>query len=319
MKRWIIIALGVLGILLVLPLVIPVPPLEDTVPPRALADPDSRFATLGTLDVHYKTEGQGETALVLLHGFGASTFSWRKVMEPLGAYGLVVAYDRPAFGLTSRPMPGQWEDQNPYSPKAAADLTIALMDHLSADHGILVGHSAGGSIAVQTALRHQHRIDALILVAPAVYEGGTPAYMQYLLRLPQVRRLGPLLVRTLLMRSGERALEAAWYDPTQIIPADIEGYAVPLRADNWDRALWELALASRRVDTDRLSEIHVPTLIITGENDTIVPPENSVRLAQELPDAHLVMLSECGHLPHEERPEAFLVAVEAFINSLDGR
>jgi pimeloyl-ACP methyl ester carboxylesterase len=323
MRRWLVVVLAVLAALFLLPLVVPIPPVRGTVPPRALADADSQFVTLDGLDVHFKVTGQGdrlaergEPALVLLHGFGASLFSWRDVMGPLGEVGLVAAFDRPAFGLTSRPMRGESVGRSPYSPEAAADLTVALMDALGVESAVLVGHSAGGAIALETALRHPERVRALVLVAPAVYDGGSPGWIRPLLRLPQVRRLGPLFVRRLLPRVGVQGVLSAWYDPDLVTEQVLEGYQKPLRAENWDKALWELTLASRRVDITRLPEITLPALIITGDSDTIVPPENSQRLAQDLPDAQLVVIPRCGHLPQEERPEAFVAAVRAFVAGL---
>mgnify|MGYP002389493430 CR=1 FL=1 len=86
-----------------MPLVWPVPPLEDTLPPVSLAGPDSRFIEIDGVSVHYEawgippTPGTIDTAFVLLHGFGASTFSWREVAGPLSERMPVVAFDRPAF------------------------------------------------------------------------------------------------------------------------------------------------------------------------------------------------------------------------------
>ena len=91
--------------------------------------------------------GQGEPVLILLHGFGASEFSWREVMEPLSTYGRVIAYDRPAFGLTERPMEGNWTGTNPYSVQGNVELLDGLMDELGVDKAILVGNSAGGGVA----------------------------------------------------------------------------------------------------------------------------------------------------------------------------
>jgi pimeloyl-ACP methyl ester carboxylesterase len=230
---------------------------------------------------------------------------------------MVLAYDRPAFGLTSRPLRDQWTHGNPYTPDAAADLTVAIMDAMGLERAVLVGHSAGGAIAVQTALRHPDRVQALILVAPAVYQGGSPSAVQPFLRLPQVRRLGPLLVRWLLPRFGTRLAFSAWYDPEQVTDEVLEGYERPLRAENWDRALWELTLASRPVDTTRLPELTIPTLVITGDSDAVVPPANSERLVGDLPDAALIIIPQTGHLPMEERPEQFLAAVEAFLRGLE--
>ena len=100
-------------IVLIGPFLIPVPPLENTVPVEQLVDTDSKFVEVNGVNVHYKTWGEGEPTFILLHGFGASVFSWREVVEPLAQFGTVIAYDRPAFGLTERLL--QWEGESPYS------------------------------------------------------------------------------------------------------------------------------------------------------------------------------------------------------------
>ena len=303
--------LVILLLLLIVPLLIPIPPLEGTKPIEQLADPDSRFIEINGLSVHHKVRGQGEPIFILLHGFGASLFSWREVMTPLAAYGTVIAYDRPGFGLTERPL--QWSGENPYSPEAQVALVIGLMDALGVERAILVGNSAGGTVAMQTALAHPDRLQALILVDPAVYGGGgAPAWVRPLLHTPQMRRLGPLLARQLQTR-GPELIELAWHDPSRITPNVLEGYQKPLRAEHWDRALWELTLASRASDLpERLSELTLPTLVITGDDDRIVPTAQAVRLAEELPNARLAILPQCGHLPHEECPAEFMQAVGEF-------
>ncbi|MGC8787869.1 MAG: alpha/beta fold hydrolase, partial [Anaerolineae bacterium] len=214
--------------LLVGPFLVPLPPLRNTFPPRQLADPDSLFISINGLDVHCKSVGQGEPALVLLHGFGASIWSWREVMLPLSQFGTVIAFDRPAFGLTARPLANEWSGENPYTAEAQARLTVGLLDKFGIPKAILVGHSAGGSIATLTALQFPERVQALILVAPAIYEGGgAPSWIRPLLRIPQLRRLGPLLVRVLVSRL-EGALPSAWHDPNKISPEVIAGYKKPL-------------------------------------------------------------------------------------------
>ncbi len=311
--------LAALSLLVVVigPLVIPLPALADTVPPQDLAEPDSLFAEVYGLEVHYKLAGEGEPTLVLLHGFAASAFSWRKVTKPLGELRSVIAFDRPAFGLTERPMPEEWSGQNPYSSEAQADLTVALMDELGVDKAVLVGHSAGGTIAALTALRHPDRVEALILEDAAIYrQAGTPSWLRPLLLTPQMRWLGPVLVRS-IATWGEGVIETAWDDPEKITVELLSGYKKPLQAENWDRALWEFTLASHPLALGaRLQEITLPVLVITGDNDRIVPTQESVRLAGELPNAELVVIPRCGHVPHEECPEPFLDAVTDFVGSL---
>jgi pimeloyl-ACP methyl ester carboxylesterase len=309
-------ALGIILLLLLVgPFLVPVPPLEGTKPIEELADPDSRFVEINDLSVHYKTTGQGEPVFVLLHGFGASLYSWNAVMGPLGDLGTVIAYDRPAFGLTERPL--QWEGESPYSPQAQVNLLLGLLDHFGIERAILVGNSAGGTVAMNFTLQHPERVKALILVDPAVYGGGVALRgTRWLLRTPQMRHLGPLIARQIQTR-GPELIRLAWYDPTRISEETLALYKKPLQAENWDRALWELTIASQESDlAERLDEFTLPVLVITGEMDKIVPTEQSVRLAGELPDAQLVVIPQAGHLPHEEQPAAFLEAVKSFAQSL---
>ena len=312
----IILLLFVCSLLVCLPAV-RVAGVAHTVPVEQLAEPDSLFVDVDALQVHYKVADEGDHTLILLHGFAASVFSWRKVMEPLSQGATVFAFDRPAFGLTERPMPGEWGERNPYSPEAQADLTVALMDELGVEKAVLVGHSAGGTVALLTALRYGERVEALILEDASVYErSGTPEWMQPILRTPPVSRLGPLAVRSITLW-GEAAIRTAWDDPDKITVELISGYKKPLEAENWDRALWELVLASHPLNLEeRLDELSVPVLVITGERDRIVPTRNSERLAAELPGAELVVIPDCGHVPHEECPEGFLQAATGFLSRL---
>lgn len=316
-KRLLISLLLILLILGVGPFLIPVPPLEGLQTVEELADPDSQFVEVNGLSVHYKEMGQGGPTFILLHGFGASLFSWREVMEPLSQLGRVIAYDRPAFGLTGRPMPGEWSGANPYSPEAQVDLVIGLMNALGVERAILVGNSAGGTIAVNAALSHPQRVQALVLVDAAIYTGGgSPAWIRPLLGTPQMRHVGPLIARQ-LQAQGRAFIETAWHDPTRITADVFAGYEKPLRVENWDRALWELTAASHAPDLeDRLAGLVLPVLVLTGDDDRIVPTEQSLRLAEEIPSAGLSVLPGCGHLPHEECPQAFLDAVTAFIRNL---
>jgi len=313
-------AAGIILVTLILivsigPFLIPVPPLENTVSAEQLADADSKFVEVNGVNVHYKTWGQGEPTFILLHGFGASIFSWREVTEPLSKYGTVIAYDRPAFGLTERPL--EWEGESPYSPQAQVDIVIGLMDALNVEKAILVGNSAGGTVSMQVALQHPDRVEALILVDAAVYAGGgASSWSRPLLKTPQINHVGTLLARQ-LQAQGTEFLKTAWHDPSKITPEIFAGYEKPLQVDNWDKALWQLTVASQESGlVERLSEITVPALVITGDDDRIVPTEQSLRLADELPNAELKVIAQSGHLPHEEKPVEFMQAVTEFLATL---
>ncbi|GAB4578576.1 MAG: alpha/beta hydrolase [Anaerolineales bacterium] len=301
--------------LLIGPFLIPIPPLENTVPPQALADPDSQFIEINGLTVHYKETGAGENTFLLLHGFAASEFSWREVVQPLAAYGRVIAFDRPAFGLTERPL--EWEGPNPYSTEGQLALTQGLMDALGIEKAILVGNSAGGTLSLAFALAHPERVSALVLVDPAVYVGGgAPSWIRPLLKTPQMQRLGPLFVRN-IQDWGIDFAKAAWHDPSKITDDVWAGYTKPLQAENWDKGLWFLTTASQEANlAERVGDLTLPTLVLTGDDDRIVPTEQSIRLAEEIPGAYLFIVPNCGHVPHEECPEVFMDAVDQFLATL---
>lgn len=296
------------------PLLVPVPPLQNTVPESDLYDRDSKVIEVNQLKVHYKEFGTGEPTFILLHGFGASTFSWRNIIAPLSKLGRTIAYDRPAFGLTSRPMPGEWKGENPYSPQSQTDLVIALMDKLDIKEAYLIGNSAGGTVAMHTALNFPERIRGLVLVDAAIYTGGgPPAWIRPLLGSPQMRHVGPLIARQ-IAEKGDDFIRSAYHDPSLVSPEVLEGYRKPLQIHNWDRALWELTAASYPLNLQkRLKELTMPVLVITGDDDRIVPTQESLRLAQEIPGATLKIIKNAGHLPHEERPEDFMAALTAFL------
>ncbi len=316
------IILGLLALItLIGPFLVPVPALE-TVSVARLAEPDSQFTQVDVpeagLEVHYKlsdegTADEGEPPILLLHGFGGSTFSWREVLGELP--GKTIAFDRPGFGLSERPLRGEWR-ANPYTPAAQVELVASLMDALELDKAVLVGNSAGGTLALRVALAHPERVSGLVLTDAAVYEGGgAPNWIRPLLSTPQVNRLGPLVARQFGGEPGLDFLRTAYADPSKLTDEDIAGYQRWTRADNWDAALWELIKASRTVNlAPQLSAIQAPTLVITGAQDTLVTPEQSEQLAETLPNAEFVSLERCGHLPQEECPEAFVEAVSNWLN-----
>jgi pimeloyl-ACP methyl ester carboxylesterase len=309
---WIVLA--TLLVVLVGPFLVPVTPLEGTLPPQQLADPDSQFVSLGGIEIHYKTVGKGEPALILMHGFASSLFSWREVIPVLAQNYRVLAYDRPAFGLTVRPM--TWQGENPYSADYQVKLMIGLMDRLGIQKAVLVGNSAGGAIAISAAIRYPERVQALVLVDPAVYQTGSSAWRRLFFNTPQMSHLGPLLARR-IQAWGRDFGKQAWHDPSKLNDAIWAGYTKPLQAENWDRGLWNFMAADQDLNlSGQLDRLNIPVLVITGDNDRIVPTDESIRLASELPQAKLVVVPACGHAPQEECPQVFLEAVQAFLEKI---
>ncbi len=306
-------------LLLTVPLLIPVPSLTGVAPPQQIADPDSEFLEVNGVRLHVKRSGQGQPAMILLHGFGSHTETWRLVRPTLSTLGQVIAFDRPGFGLTERPL--AWTGANPYSPDAQIELVIGLMDQLGIEQAILIGNSAGGTISAQAALRHPTRVAALVLVSPAIYTGGgTPAFLRPLFDTPQMRRIGPLLARA-QAQNIESLLPSAYHDPAKVTAEMLSFYQRPLQVENWDRGFYEFLAASRTPSSlsEDVKTLALPVLVVTGEFDDWVPTAQSIRLSTEIPNAQQAVLPNCGHVPQEECPDAFLQPVVPFVSSLTNR
>ena len=307
------------GAVVLLPLVWPIPPLPNVAPARDVAGPDATWIDAGALALHARIEGPDDAAsgsdrlgVAFLHGFGSNLVSFASLQDALAATVPTVAWDRPAFGLTERRVDG--DGDNPYTPEAQIDHVRLALDAAGIDRAVLVGHSAGGAIALSSALATPDRVVGLVLIAPAVYRGGgAPAWSRWALATPQMERIGPLLMRQLGGEPGERLLRSAYADPERLRPEVLEAYRRATRVANWDGALWELVKASREPElATRLDEIRMPVLVVGGTQDAIVPIEQTRRLADELPDARLVELADCGHVPQEECSDAVTAAVQAW-------
>ena len=316
--RWLArIGLLVLVLALIVPFLIPVET-TGTKNAQQLAFPDSSFTKAQGIDIHLERtafscqEGKdcsNPPVFLLLHGFGASTFSFRDIAEPLSAFGEVIAYDRPGFGLTERPT--SWVGQNPYG-SVGNDLIIdELIDTFASNRDVyLVGHSAGGTLAAQYVVDNPGKIKGLILIAPAILStGGAPSWLNWIYYIPQFDHLGPLLVSS-IATSGMDLLDRSFVDKSKITQQVIDGYRTPLQIAGWERGFWEFNRAPRSFDVrDRLSEITIPTLLITGDTDLVVATADTIALAEMIKNSLLVVIDSSGHLPQEETPEETMEAI----------
>jgi pimeloyl-ACP methyl ester carboxylesterase len=306
---------GLLLLAIVVPLIWPVPSLTGIQTIDQLKDSDSQFINLDGINVHYKQYGTGEPYIILLHGFGASTFTWREVIEPLSQYGTVIAYDHPGSGLTDRPWKMTWDGLDPYGVDGQVQMLLKLMDAKGIQKAILIGNSAGGAIATYAAWQYPDRVQALVEVDAAIYQQGNfiPFWLNWVLYTPEAERIGPLLMRS-IQKWGVDFLHSAWYDQAKITDAVLAGYEKPLHAPDWDKGLFELLRAPRPASIiPHIREISIPSLVISGNSDKIVPIKFSIQLADELPNTSLVVIPQCGHLPMEEQPQLFLETVIPFI------
>lgn len=271
------------------------------------------------LPLHVETRGQdpgeGVDTFVLLHGFGGSSFSWRTWEAPLARHGHVVMVDLKGFGSAPKP------DDGRYAPRDHAELIHVLIVQRNLRRVTLVGHSMGGGVALLTALRlldeGAGRLHRMILVAGAAYPQRLPPFVA----LAKRGRLATGLLRVLGARRVVRfVLRTIVFRPDSVTRSQVEGYADPLVTAGARSALVSTALQIRPPDleatTGRYAEIDVPVLLMWGRHDRVVPLAVGEQLNRTLPQSHLAILEECGHLPAEELPVESMEVVEAF---LEGR
>lgn len=297
------------------PLLIPVPS-TGTLSYAQAAGPSATFIDIDGTDVHYvATPYSGEATdgtpplIVLLHGFGASTFSWRDVQGPLSSFGEVISYDRPGFGFTQRPT--SWGDVNPYSTQGQLDMLAGLIEKFGAGRPIvLVGHSAGGQLAAEFALTHPESVNALVLADPAILtSGGVPDAALPVLSLPLITAIAPAFV-PMIADAGDALLRQSFVDQSLITPEVYDGYHAAQTVSGWERGFWNFTKASHSAsDPQLLAGLPMPVLLITGATDTVVPTADTVALQELIPGSILITIESTGHLPQEERPEDFVRAI----------
>ena len=306
-------ALGVLSFLIV-PFLVPQPN-SGTLTNVEAAGPDAQFEDFAGLSVHvdhreYRGDCKCDAPLIILmHGFGASTYSWRSVIEPLRNLGEVIAYDRPGFGFTERPT--AWNGVNPYGFEG----NFRIIDSIISSYGsgrkiVLVGHSAGGQLAAEYARLNPSKVSSLILVDPAILTtGGGGEGLDWLYQIPQVQKLGPILVSS-IASSGDNLLRQSFYDETKLTDEVYVGYHKPLQVKGWEQAFWNFATAPRSNKlAANLPKLKMPTLLISGSSDSVVPTADTVKLSKLIPNSRLELIEKSGHLPHEELPEVFMKAI----------
>jgi len=273
--------------------------------------PPERFVQLAGQAVHVEQWGSGEP-LVMLHGFGGSTFCWRLVAPELGRHFRVVAVDLNGFGWTQRV-----KAPEAYTLGGQVRLVLGVMDALGIPEAHVLGHSYGGGVALALAATAPQRVVSLILVDAAVPSGSSRARRGWAV----LRPVGGLLLRTVFLREAfiRKGLERSVYDRSVVTQEMVQGYLERLKVQG--------AVDAYRAFTARpsgsaleldLASIRQPTLVLWGLEDKLIPASAGKRLTEKLPNARFLGLERCGHLPMEERPEAFVAAVRSFCSRLAG-
>lgn len=310
---------------------------DDEVPPHDLADPNGAFVEVDGVELYYIAEGDPTNpAVMLLHGFGGSTFTWRDTIPALVEAGYyAVAFDRPPYGLADK------DPEIDYSDANYADLTAGLLDALDIDSATMVGHSAGGGVIAQIATAHTERVDALVFVAGAVrvpQDTDTPeatpdpdgendsalsGLFNMTANLDPESEIAIGLVDTLVTPAFFSGLLSSAYGEDFVVTDEISaGYTRILRVEGWQQAFLNLVTGNPMSDSpdfDALQALDVPVYIMWGEADTWVPLDVGERLGAFFGDnAQTVTYPGIGHLPMEEETAEFNADLIHFLGRVYG-
>jgi pimeloyl-ACP methyl ester carboxylesterase len=275
------------------------------------APPPSDFLELDGQLVHYRDQGPSgdPLPLVLIHGTGASLHTWEAWVAELSATRRVISFDLPGAGLSGPNPEGDYRDAR------YVDFVRRLLVRLGVARAIVGGNSLGGEIAWQLALADPERVAGLVLV-----DAGGHAFV------PESLPIGFRIARTPLLREAmrwilpRRAIEASvlnvYGDPSRVSAALVDRYyELTLREGN------RVALMQRMDQlgpgpVERLPEIKVPTLILWGGQDRLIPPRWGEAFHQAMAGSRLVVFPTLGHVPQEEDPAATLAALRDWLTTV---
>jgi pimeloyl-ACP methyl ester carboxylesterase len=269
------------------------------------------------LELASSSTGAGEPVL-LIHGFGASSYSWRHVIEPLAQKNRVIAIDLKGFGNSPKPR----DDAYSVYEQARLIRNFILENNLKNLH--IVGHSYGGGVALAVSIylsaSNPGLQKSLVLIDSVAYPQELPGFVKIL----ATPVLGPLLTYALPNTLQVKNLLQKVYFNDDLIPQEaVDHYAADLGQPDAKYALLTSARQMLPTDLQEFSEnyssLTIPALIIWSREDEIVPLAVGKRLHENLPNSKLVIMSDVGHAVQEEKPSLLLPHLRNFLETVSHR
>ncbi len=270
------------------------------------APPPSRFITLNGSAIHLRDEGVRTDSLpvVLVHGTSASLHTWDGWAVELAGTRRVIRFDLPGFGLTG---PNAQQD---YSLAEYTRLTLALLDTLGISRFAIGGNSLGGEVAWHVASAAPERVAALVLV-DAVVSSKVPIAF----RMARTRGFEWLFSRVLPRSVVASSVRSVYGDPSMVTDSLIDRYFdLSLREGNRASLPRRFAQSANGADSALIAKLTVPTLIMWGGRDGLIPPDHAGRFARDIAGSRIELFPELGHVPQEEAPARTAAVARAFLS-----
>jgi pimeloyl-ACP methyl ester carboxylesterase len=315
MLKWLGRILGALVVLLVaagIAFFVPDVPRAELV--ARYAGADSHFVTLTSGAVaHYRDDGPDDApVLVLLHGSNASLHTWEPWTKALAGAFRVVSVDLPGHGLTGA-VPG-----DDYSQKGMAGFVLEFVQAIGLDRFALAGNSMGGGLAARFVIDNPGRVTRLILIDAGGFPSKTPNDPGLGFRLARLPVLQNLLLFVTPRALFEASLKTAIADDALVTPAMVDRYWLLNRmAGTRAASLKRFQLEMDTTIQARAAEIAIPTLILWGEKDTLIPPDAAASWQAAVKGSQLIVYPGIGHVPMEEIAEKSAADAAKFLNAAE--
>ena len=261
---------------------------------------DEKFVTVKGNKIRYLESGNSDNYIVLIHGLGASAERWEFVIPELSKHHKVIVPDLIGFGQSDKPSVD-------YTTDFFTDFLGNFLQKIEINKTNIIGSSLGGQITAEFTSMNQDMIDNLVLVSPSgIMKHSTPALDAYVLA-----ALYPDL------DAAKNAFQMMAGSSRVINEKIIEDFVQRMKLPNAKMAFMStlLGLKNAEVITKSLQKITVPSLIIWGEDDPVIPIKYADDFVSSIQDCRFYMMDNCGHTPYVDDPASFSKLVLDFLEN----
>ncbi len=256
------------------------------------------FVNVDGSKIRYLKSGAGKKNLLLIHGLGASAERWESVIPSFSTDYTVYVPDLIGFGLSDKPSAD-------YSTEFFANFLASFLREINVTNSIVIGSSLGGQIAVEYASLNQKSVEKLILVSPAgAMKQSTPALDAYI--------MAALYPDPESAKNAFSMMSGLNKDVNQ---TTIDGFVQRMRMPNAKYAFMStiLGLKNSPEISTKLEILEIPTLVIWGELDPVIPIRYAQHFVKNIRDCRFYQMEGCGHTPYVESPKEFVKIALDFI------
>ena len=265
------------------------------------------FEAVGPMKIHLMHEGEGKP-IILIHGFTASLYTWRFNIPKLGEEFSVYALDLPGFGYSDKPLDFD------YTLDGYAKFITDFMDAKGIKKATIVGNSMGGGVAIKVATLFPDRVEKLVLIDSMGYPSESHFLPFTLMGIPVI---GDVLMSLNYRAVVEKSLTGGvYYDNSFVTDEVVDAYYNVYATENAKKTpliVIRTIFNAYPITGDEIKSIAVPTLVLWGQSDNLIPVADSAAFGMDIGGACVVTYPEAGHMPQEEKADLVNNAIANFV------